>query len=540
MIDRLPLEIQRLVICYLSPKDLAILQLVSRSLHAAARDSVVWRKICYLAEEERVMKVRRRFGNYAENSKRHLSEYTTSKAAIRWDPSDPEEEIDWYAEYIARHGPVNISWLQSPAVEDLVGRRRPLEAKGVGVLKNRSYGAEDQVIELLENGLVTIWDASRRENTAQSRRSVLSFPGRSSSADLSGVKRYDITVDSISRRAYIADANVVNEVDLSTLELISQRTYPEQILALSEETPDYQAPITVATRQGLHLFDPRLQSAYQQMDTSFSLESHSWTDPTSGDTSTMKYIELLQPGPNCVLHPPPPSTNSIIVAGRFSSILLYDRRNLGRLQASVHSGARLCGLAALPSIPKAHRSSDPGLRGESFVACGEHRGTGSVEIYSHTSPDTDGASAFTINTVNINRVITSPSKLLSVALHGSRLVFSDSIGRLIWMERDGMMPLRILGLNGKSRQVEPFKERSGINLYIEEDSEYSRIACKIIPTGGSRLDQDGLIIWTGSQIGRVHFSHADKEEPSEQEVERMRIETRAWQVFRKSMSMRLN
>ncbi|EZG01056.1 hypothetical protein H106_08409 [Trichophyton rubrum CBS 735.88] len=551
--DRLPLEILQVIISYLSPEDLVILQLVSRRLYAAARDNVVWREICYLALKERFMKTKRKLTFYPVSSKQlwqsHLFEDTPDNAAVRWDPSDPEEEIDWCAEYVARYDPVNVTWLQSPAIEDLIGRGRPLEAKGVGILKNRSYGADDQVVGLLENGLVAIWDASHGK-AARSSRSVLSLPSLSSSADLNNTRHDGITerisVDSISRRAYIADANVVNEVDLSTLEVISQRAYPERIFALSQETLDYQVPITVATSKGLHLLDPRLQPAYQQRDTSIFLESHSSLHPSAGNPRTVNYTELLQPGPNCVLHPPFPSTNSIIVAGRFSSILLYDRRNLGRLQANVHSGARLCGLTALPAIPKYYRSSDSSVRGQSFVACGEHRGIGSIEIYSHTSPNTDGTCAFAIKTVNVNRASTSPSKLLSVALHGSRIVFSDSMGRIIWMERDGRTPLRTLDLNGKSPEVGSIGQGRGINTAMEQDYDYDvngRVARKIIPTRGSRLDQDGLIIWTGSQIGRVHFSHAHKEEPlvaeepSEQEVERMRMETEAWRDFRKCMSM---
>lgn len=39
------------------------------------------------------------------------------KAAAAWDPSYEKEEMDWYSEYAARHGPFCFNWLQQPGEE---------------------------------------------------------------------------------------------------------------------------------------------------------------------------------------------------------------------------------------------------------------------------------------------------------------------------------------------------------------------------------------------------------------------------------------
>ncbi|EFQ97406.1 F-box domain-containing protein [Nannizzia gypsea CBS 118893] len=552
--DRLPPEVLRLIINCLPPKDLASLQLVSRSLFSIARDNSVWRERCYRVQKERYGQIQKRLAHIAAGMqlgswRDPLFEDTSTGTVMRWDPSDPEEEIDWYAEYIARYGPSGVVWFQSPAVEDLVGRDRPLDVNGVGILKDRSYGSGDQVIGFLENGSVSIWDASQRNGKFARSSRPLPLAPAPLPREKPKHRRHEgiierISVDSISQRAYIADNNALNEVDLSTLQLISQSTFTESIYALSQEAPDYYAPITVATRNSLRVYDPRLQSTYQERDTFISLEPRSSSNLTPGYPVTVNYTELLDPGPNFVLHPPSPSTDSIVVAGRFPSILLYDRRNLGRLQASVHSGARLCGLAALSSIPKCYRSPDSSTSLQSIVACGEHKGMGSLELYSLLpSPDADGTSAPALRSLYKNRLINSHSKLLSVATHGSRVVFSDSEGKIKWMERDGKTVIRTVSLHAKPGGAGS-NEQESINTPMEQGWGYDancHVARKIIPASGSSLDQDGLVIWTGSQVGRLHFSHANEEdvaeEASEQDADMSRHEREAWRTFRQSMFM---
>ncbi|EEQ30470.1 F-box domain-containing protein [Microsporum canis CBS 113480] len=553
--DKLPLELLRAIIDYLCPEDLANLQLVSQSLHTIARDNNVWRERCYQAQREYYISLRKRLALFPVSSEQlkwnnSLYEDPSASAATRWDPSDPEEDIDWYTEYIARHGPAAITWLQSPAVEDLVGRDRLLDVKGVGILDGRGYGVEDRAITLLEDGSVGIWDTSPGKAVMSSRSTVL-VPDPSWSTSVDATKIDGITegvsINSVSKRAYIAAENVINEVDLSTLESISQRTYPERIFALSQEILDYNAPLTIATRGGLHIYDPRVSLVHHQMDTSLSLEpSPSFLStaryPTCCSTpGTANYTELLEPGPNFVLHPPSPNAHSIVVAGRFPSVLLYDRRNLGHLQASAHSGARLCGLAALPSIPKCYRTLGRSKPCQSIVACGEHKGMGSLELYALSAPETDcvvsPSPVLGNNALYRNRVSAARSKLLSVAVHGTRIVYSDSEGNIKWMERDGKTAVRTLELNTDS--LTPGRTRK----QDYEDTSY-HVARKIIPTGGN-LDHDGLIIWTGSRVGRLRFSsHVDeeytaaKEELSDQEVRQMDLEKESWRNFKQSMYMR--
>ena len=81
-----------------------------------------------------------------------------SRAAAEWDPSFETENVDWYSEYIARHGPVSFSWLHPPRIREATTGPESCNVKGIGLLRDWSSAREDKVIAPLEDGTVCIWD----------------------------------------------------------------------------------------------------------------------------------------------------------------------------------------------------------------------------------------------------------------------------------------------------------------------------------------------------------------------------------------------
>lgn len=141
-------------------------------------------------------------------------------------------------------------------------------------------------------------------------------------------------------------------------------------------------PLTVGTNLSLDLYDSRAASSIS--DLSFlrgeRLDSFSNQPPskqsyaTAGiqtllnPTTSTEYAHLYQPGPLSILHLPSNGNDwngsgEIYVAGRFPSILAYDRRFFPKLRGTIHSGARLCSMAALP-YPFASIEKDLARRGE--------------------------------------------------------------------------------------------------------------------------------------------------------------------------------
>lgn len=491
----------------------------------------------------------------------------SSRAAAEWDSTAEGEHVDWYSEYIARHGPMSLSWVQQPLHTKGDGRRRqPYEIKGLGLLKDWSSARKNKIVAPLDDGSVCIWDLNHSHCTesqsSKGRIMGMSEPGvlmknLSSRRDHSPSKASleyinlgeGVSVDSFRRRAYLAVGNVLNEVDLETLQIISQQRYPWSIFALSQET-DYSVPLTLATTLSLQIHDSRLSAVEEKEAISLRCEKNSAalfpeldifqrTDSpqlqlqpngqpphrirSPGPTDQENYAPLFQPGPLSILHPPAPHVNTILLAGRFPSILCYDRRFFPRLQSTVHSGGRLCGLTSAPEprFPVFQDSTYPSSH--AVVACGEYNGRGSLELYylksssqDHDSMPSDRSSQLTPNYKN--RQSAASSKLLSVASHGNRVVYSDSEGNIKWVERNGRSEVRRWNINTSQPQI-PFSRSSLSTSLAQPDVESqprglwpgsestgsSEVARKILPTGGN-LTGDELLVWTGERIGRLKFS----------------------------------
>lgn len=527
---------------------------------------------------------------------RGLSLSERARAAAEWDSSTEGEHVDWYSEYIARHGPMSLSWVQQPLHPRSAGRRcHPYEVKGMGLLKDWSSARQHKIVAPLDDGSVCIWDLNHSHcadsQSTKGRILSMSEPGvlmtslssrRERSPSKTSLEFINlgegVSIDSFRRRAYLAIGNVLNEVDLETLRVISQQRYPWSIFALSQET-DYSVPLTLATTLSLQIHDSRLSAVEEEEAISLRCEKNAaplfpeldifaHTDSpqlhlqrngqpprrirSPGPTDQENYAPLFQPGPLSILHPPAPHVNTILLAGRFPSILCYDRRFFPRLQSTVHSGGRLCGLASAPEprFPVFTDSTYP--ESHAVVACGEYNGRGSLELYRLRSSSQNGDSSASDRSSQLtpeykNRQSAASSKLLSVASHGNRLVYSDSEGNIKWVERNGRSEVRRWNINSSQPQIPssrrslsssetlPGDESRPRGLWPGSNGSEGEVARKVLPTGGN-LTGDELLVWTGERIGRLKFSiPADQEASVEDEEDEWFMHAEVDEETRKAM-----
>ena len=475
-----------------------------------------------------------------------------------WDPSHESESVDWYSEYIARHAVLSCDWLNLSSGEQDSKAPPQEEVTGIGLLKDRSASIPEKVIGTLEDGSVCIWSfesnlARRKLTNSPSRQLACSRPGllfgnhlheSGSSTPNAKVQAADVTecisVDSGRRRAYIAISDILNELDVETLQIISQKRYAWPISALSQES-DYDCPLTVGTPFSLHLHDPREKSGIVQ--THATSDAGSKIEESQDIAFLPNYTKLPitglytqnilyrasppagpQVGPLSILHQ---NQNSIVLAGRFPSLLFYDRRRFPQLETTLHSGARLAGLTSIDYPPKDFQASSD-ERIQTLVACGEYNGRGSLELYSvpHTKQDTRSSRSEIPsiheeykgspgNFVYQNRQTASRSKLLSVATHGTRIVFSDADGGLKWVERDGHSLVRRWNINEYNCQPDPAPTGPQLlnrptygGRQVEAGIQGGDAVRKMIAIphahgeNGERGDGD-LLIWTGEKVGVV-------------------------------------
>jgi hypothetical protein len=333
------------------------------------------------------------------------------------------------------------------------------------------------------------------------------------------------------------------EIDLQTLSTISHSRYPFSITALSEAK--HPTPLTVGTNLSLELYDSRMRNNSEPLCPE-RLDGHGSTlgSPESrrrdfrhllDPEPSPRYAHLYHPGPLSILHLPSSGrewdgNGEIYVAGRFPSILNYDRRSFPKLRGTIHSGARLCSMASLPH-PFAGKENDLARRGEltveqieiaktrpgqTLIACGEYNTKGSLEMYAlspipELSTISSSASAgHNEHLVMKNRQTSSSSKLLSVANHGTRIVISDGGGNLKWLERDGFTEARRWNIAHGSIEAPRGIFGTLGDSYMDSGSGDIVIKLANTHTGigrGERVaNEDDLILWTGEKIGLLNFS----------------------------------
>jgi hypothetical protein len=435
-----------------------------------------------------------------------------------WEPGFPGENMDYYEEYIHRHADVNINWIDLPN-ESGKDRREMREATGIGILSDGGSGSQ-HMISPLDDGSICVWDVTARStmDSGGSARLV----GQSMSGLLTGRATPDkshtlmtetgavecVSINSSSKRGYFAVQDVLQEVDLETLQVSSTKKYPFPITALSTCQP--RMPLTVGTHSTVHLHDPREPTQLSNASASAELIGG----------SIDSHATLSQPGPLSILNQE--SDSSIWVAGRFTSLLHYDIRRFPRLLGTIHSGARIACLTSLPHpvVPRSMRNLDSPINalqsarnksGTTLLAAAEYKGKGSLELH-----DPSGRQSYQ------NRQTASASKLLSVAPYGGRIAFSDGDGNLRWMERDGTTLVRQYNINSDL----PKEDAGGI--FPSTGSEVpgqGDIVQKILPlraSGGrnpsSRPDvpSEALLLWSGDgRLGCLSFGGQNPLKPDD-------------------------
>ncbi|KAF2107623.1 hypothetical protein BDV96DRAFT_589103 [Lophiotrema nucula] len=570
----LPDEILLHIISYLEPPELVKLQFVSRQFLSLSRDNHLWKQLCF---EHSVAERRRRrlqfneadldprlaeliraadsiAGTFATSVQdpsapsaelqAHRNESKRRAALLaNWDPTYPGEKINFYQDFIQRHAPHNISWFQN-AQHGHQDDDLHHEATGAGILFDAS-GRADKLIAPLEDGSISIWDASgseERRGRIIARTAIGLLPGRGSDLDYDTRLRQSqtmmtetgavecVSIDSKLKKGYFAVQNTLNEVDLRTLQVVSRTPYPFPITALSEA--HHSTPLTVGTNWTIHLHDTRKPPSAPAVARTELIGGNpdlSFSRLETGDFGG--HVSLSQPGALSVLHLPTTrewdGNGDIWVGGRFTSFLNFDRRFFPRLRGTVHSGARLSCLTAIshPFIPNDLRLGRPysspsllreakSMPGYTLIAAGEYKGKGSLELYGLSAEPTRSINSSDNRTTRNNhacyqnRQTASSSKLLSVAPHGTRLVFSDGDGNLKWVERDGSTPVRQLNINNEMHAHATMGVEAG----------WGDIVQKIIPTVSTSLagppsdvplGEDNLIIWTGDgKLGMVGFGHS--------------------------------
>lgn len=332
----------------------------------------------------------------------------------------------------------------------------------------------------------------------------------------------------------------------------------------------YPTPLTVGTNLSLHLHDTRSRgSAGKATANSERLDSVNAKGPSRRISGPQIYLNarkpeptplsthLYQPGPLSILHLPLfgdelSGSGEIYVAGRFPSILNYERRTFPKLRGTIHSGARLCSMTSLP-YPFSSLEKDLARQGElsadqiveaktrpgkTLIACGEYNSKGSLEMYGLSPyPERKPISSGTTvggtlqNSATKNRQTSSSSKLLSVSNHGTQIVVSDGGGNLKWMERDGFTESR--RWNTADGNVGTTRGIFGTlgDSYLDPGS--GDIVIKILENKGQ------LILWTGEKIGLLSFSNkpgftAESFEHAAKTAEEARLE-REERIYSKTM-----
>ncbi|KAI1414946.1 F-box domain-containing protein [Hypoxylon sp. FL1857] len=571
LLENLPDEIFLHILSFLEARDVVVLQSLSKHFLGLCRDGNFWRNKCLSASAVRERIRLYRWGStwFDEDgatlggaptalgqgsqeddqnevhwsrleSLSQLSSKRRKREQIRiaanWDPTFPNERVNWYNEYIQRYGPIAVSWFEQPQTQN-GSLKDQIDVSGAALYRPSSNGNELFAVSPLEDGSVCLWDV---KGTRSTKGSILSksSPGLlcadGPGADLSrrskmintGVTEC-VSIDSQKNLAFFAVQSHLIEIDLETLQVVGNYPFEWSITTLSAADPN--VPLTVGTLHGLHLHDFRTGSKrreeYQmRLDNITRVGGRDFShvlDPTP----LSPYASLAQSGPQSILHLQRSGDGSqlsddIFVAGRFSNILHYDRRMFPAIRGSIHSGAKLCSLTSLP-YPFSSLNSDLRRRfqlseeqveksksvtgGRTLIACGEYNTKGSLELYGLSSNTDDVPQSRVIqNSTMKNRQTASQSKLLSVINHGTRIVFSDGQGYLKWVERDGFTEVRRHKI-GKSERI---VHRSLFGSMPGSDD----IARKILSTrtpgqdGDLRVNDDDILFWTGERLGLLSFS----------------------------------
>ncbi|KAJ8130054.1 hypothetical protein O1611_g3578 [Lasiodiplodia mahajangana] len=434
-----------------------------------------------------------------------------SRIAANWDPTFPGEKTNWYHEYIQRSAPVITNWFERPQTPKGPVAPDTIDVRGVSLYKPSEVGNQLFAVSPLEDGSICIWDI---KGSRAKKGSILSKSRPGLLWHTQGMSTVDTSNQSIERGIIECSLTVVT-------------TTPFERVIMTMSTANPMIPLTVGTFNGLFLHDYRVRHAprEQQREVVESIL------PCGPDLSRVledwrplpPYAPLAQPGPQCIHHMDRPGhhdqlSDDIFVAGRFTSVLHYDRRMFPAIKGSLHSGGRLCSLTSLP-YPFSSVDSDLRRRlelteeqvtkskntagGRTLIACGEYNTKGSLEIYGLSSKLGDGnRTDVSYDSTTKNRQTASSSKLLSVINHGNRIAFSDGQGYLKWMERDGFTEVR----RHKIGKVEKVTHRSLFAAMPGSDDIARKLLSTRTEAENTIPNDDDILFWTGETLGLVSFS----------------------------------
>ena len=375
---------------------------------------------------------------------------------------DPEGHVDWKAEYIARNADISITWLPNQQIQTKYSFG---DVQSVG-----SCNHARSLVTAFEGGKVGLWNidhylqSHKRPHVDLSGVSPASILYTTPDETPHVVPNYteSVTVDDQQRKALFSSGTSIVGVDLLRLQRTECFRYSSTVTALSATTPG--VPVTLATEDGLHLYDARTD--------------HRGAVTASTAPYTPKILTILHRGPY-----------AIHVAGRFPSIVTYDRRFYSSVHSTIHSGAQA--LTSLRDIAPSQRHPHG-----TILAAGLHEGQsehGSLELYHQESSLRNDIPVTYV--ANRNRLTFQQRKLLYAIPHGNRFVCSDSHGSLNWVERDGTPIIRRWDITGAPT------------------SRVEHMARKLICLGDDPNDpRADLAFWTGSAVGVLGFGRHRFEE----------------------------
>ncbi|KAH6643113.1 hypothetical protein C7974DRAFT_431383 [Boeremia exigua] len=520
--------------------ELVTLQHVSRQFLNLSRDNRLWKQLCFAhsATERRRRRLETtstappadadpRLADLIEAANRlagsldvsvHDARAPDAEAQVRrskerrraallsnWDPSSVGERVNWYSEFVQRHGPHRVSWFQDAGHDGEDGDAVRREATGADMLYDAN-GLAARLVAPLDDGSVSVWDAAAHSSRL-GRVVATSAPGLLSRADRAQSRAIMtatgaaacVSIDSARQTGFFAVQDALVQVDLHTLQLVARTPFASPVTALSDAHP--ATPLTVGTNWSLHLHDPRA--------------------PSPGPAAA-----LAQPGALSIAHTPSlgDSNGPIWAAGRFPSLLNYDRRFFPRLRGALYTGTRTACLALLPTplVPPSLRLTAPPealvaarhASGITLAAAGAYKGRGALDLYSlSSSPErainsADAGTARNPGACARNRQTAGRAALLGVAPHGTRIVCCDGAGEVRWVERDGWSAVRAFNINdvdgactGRGDMVQRLIPTLSPSLVTPETAPQ-----------GSRppaLGTENLVLWTGDgRLGMLGFGRA--------------------------------
>jgi hypothetical protein len=454
-----------------------------------------------------------------------------------WDPVFPDEPVSWYDEYVQRNGPACVSWLETPRIQDR-GSYTSVEARGLALFSpndgNDGIGTM-LAVSPLDDASVCLWDVNGSRGKqgailAQSKPGILYIDGPGNESTRRS-KRIDtgvtecVSVDHHRNSAFFAVQSHLIEVDLNRLEVVNRDSFEWSITTLSPVHPG--VPLTVGTSLGIHLHDFRARSMVRH-EVVDRVEEQPWNGPdvlrAIFDTTPLPpYASLSQPTPISILHLPLPGSHSLVsndvyVSGRFTNILHYDRRKFPAIVGSIYSGSLIKSLAALP-YPFSTRDNEIRRMGEltadqvsqgktsgdgrTLIAGGGYKSKGALEIYGLSSAGDSLGSAVLQNSTLKNRQSAASSTILSVANHGTKIVFSDGSGLIKWFERDGVTECRWHRIGHSD-----YNESSLFASLPEADDLARKIVSTRSANGNDRPNTDNILFWTGEKHGLLSFTTA--------------------------------